>query len=162
MLGVVMLGCGSAQPISHTSTESDDGLEGSETRDTRGLYGGARDVPTTEAGGGGACQLPVIYFAYDSDDLDAASRDALQASARCLQAGGGEVLFTGSTDPRGTEEYNLALGDRRAATVKRYLESLGVRQNVRTRSVGEEWARGTDESGWARDRRVEGERPSSR
>ena len=60
------------------------------------------------------------------------------------------------TDPRGTEEYNLALGDRRARMAANYLIALGARADrVDVRSVGEEQASGTDEAGWARDRRAD-------
>ena len=73
----------------------------------------------------------------------------------CVQRrGGSNVAVTGMTDPRGTEEYNLALGDRRAQTVAGYMGSLGV-SDVSTSSVGEEYARGSDEQGFANDRRAE-------
>jgi peptidoglycan-associated lipoprotein len=59
------------------------------------------------------------------------------------------------TDPRGTEEYNLALGERRAQAVTRYLSALGVESSLKARSVGEEMAAGDEDQGWARDRRAE-------
>ena len=62
---------------------------------------------------------------------------------------------TGLTDPRGTEEYNLALGDRRAQSAKKYLESLGLRRQLSSSSMGEELATGSDEGSWSRDRRVD-------
>ena len=61
----------------------------------------------------------------------------------------------GRTDPRGTEEYNLALGDRRAQSAQKYLGSLGPNAKLTHSSMGEEQATGTDETGWARDRRVD-------
>jgi peptidoglycan-associated lipoprotein len=64
------------------------------------------------------------------------------------------VHVTGLTDPRGTEEYNLALGERRAQSAQQYMKSLGI-DNVSSSSMGEELASGTEESGWARDRRVD-------
>ena len=63
--------------------------------------------------------------------------------------------MTGLTDPRGTEEYNLALGDRRAQSAKKYLESLGVDASLTASSMGEELATGSEESSWSRDRRVD-------
>jgi peptidoglycan-associated lipoprotein len=64
-------------------------------------------------------------------------------------------LGFGVTDPRGTEEYNIALGDRRAQAVRAYLVSLGIEQaRIAVTSVGEEMAQGSDESGWAQDRSV--------
>jgi peptidoglycan-associated lipoprotein len=81
----------------------------------------------------------------------------LGATAGCVASGtSSEVALTGLTDPRGTEEYNLALGERRAQSVRDYLERLGVTSaKVRARSTGEENATGTDESSWSRDRRCQ-------
>jgi peptidoglycan-associated lipoprotein len=63
--------------------------------------------------------------------------------------------LTGMTDPRGTEEYNLALGERRAQSAQQYLKSLGTDGSLSVSSMGEEMASGSDEAGWARDRRVD-------
>lgn len=103
------------------------------------------------------CQLSPVYFEFDADGLTSGTRDAIQANARCIQERGiAHVHLTGHCDPRGTEEYNLALGDRRARNVKRFLVSLGVnRSAVSASSVGEEMARGTDESSYGQDRRVD-------
>lgn len=107
--------------------------------------------------GGSSCSANgAVYFGYDSTDLDASSRNRLADSAACVNRGQGNVTVTGMADPRGTEEYNLALGDRRARTVTGYMANLGVDDaRLRVRSVGEEMASGEDESGWARDRRAE-------
>lgn len=104
-----------------------------------------------------ACQLETIYFSYDSSTLEPSARDVIARNANCVRERGiGGVRVTGYTDPRGTEEYNLALGDRRARSVEQYMGSLGVEKGkLSTASMGEEMARGEDESGWAQDRRVE-------
>jgi peptidoglycan-associated lipoprotein len=104
-----------------------------------------------------SCTLSSVYFAYDSSELDASARSTLQANAECIQQRNlVGVRLTGHTDPRGTEEYNLALGDRRAQQVKSYLGNLGIdAARVTTASMGEEMASGEDEAGWARDRRVD-------
>ncbi|NCQ59240.1 MAG: OmpA family protein [Myxococcales bacterium] len=103
------------------------------------------------------CQLSAVYFDFDADGLSSGTRDAIQANARCVQSRNiAHVHLTGNCDPRGTEEYNLALGDRRARNVKSFLVSLGVATRaVSASSVGEEMSRGTDESSWSRDRRVD-------
>jgi len=107
----------------------------------------------------GPCNIEPVYFAFDSSDLDTSAREKLASNASCLRERGiSGVHLTGFTDPRGTEEYNLALGDRRASSAKKYLKSLGVEGDIAHSSVGEEMAQGTDESGWARDRRVEFEK----
>lgn len=103
-----------------------------------------------------ACQVESVYFAFDSSTLEPSARDAISRNAQCVQENGySSVKMTGHTDPRGTEEYNLALGDRRAQSVKKYMKSLGVESSMSASSMGEEMASGTDESGWASDRKVE-------
>lgn len=104
----------------------------------------------------GLCQLQPVYFAFDADGLDGSARNSLEANARCIQERQiTAIRLTGHTDPRGTEEYNLALGDRRARSAQQFLQSLGVTANVSIGSMGEEMAQGQDEETWARDRRVD-------
>jgi outer membrane protein OmpA-like peptidoglycan-associated protein len=98
-------------------------------------------------------------FDYDKDELTADDRAVLDQLATCLTTGalkGKPVALVGRADPRGTEEYNLGLGSRRAASVGSYLGRLGVgepQMAVTTRGALE--ATGTDESGWKQDRRVD-------
>lgn len=98
-------------------------------------------------------------FDYDKDELTPDDRSVLDQLATCLISGkmkGKAVSLIGRADPRGTEEYNLGLGSRRAASVGTYLERLGVGQPqlaVTTRGALD--ATGTDEAGWAQDRRVD-------
>ncbi len=103
------------------------------------------------------CQLDAVYFAFDSATLEPSARDAIAKNAQCARERAmGSVKVTGHTDPRGTEEYNLALGDRRARSVTQYMESLGAAKGgLSSASMGEEMSRGEEESGWAKDRRVE-------
>ncbi len=97
-----------------------------------------------------------VFFAFDSNALDGEARSQLQAIARCIQERKvDKVHVTGHCDPRGTEEYNLALGDRRAQSVRAYLQSLGVKQDkLSSSSMGEEMA-SMEESEWPKNRRVE-------
>ncbi len=111
------------------------------------------DAPTPVSG---ECELSAVYFDYDSSTLSNTARDQLSSVASCIRARGlAGVHLTGLTDPRGTEEYNLALGDRRAQSAQQYLKSLGAANDVSYSSMGEELASGTDEGSWARDRRVD-------
>lgn len=113
-------------------------------------------TPETE-GDGVECALETVYFEFDSDRLDQGARDAIARAVACYREHGmpARLHLTGAADPRGTEEYNLALGEKRAEAVERYLVSLGLDEARLSRaSVGEELASGTDESGWARDRNV--------
>jgi len=102
---------------------------------------------------------PQAKFDYDKDDLTADDRAVLDQLATCLSSGalkGKSVALIGRADPRGTEEYNLGLGSRRAQSVSSYLERLGVKQAqlaVTTRGAID--ASGTDEASWAQDRRVD-------
>jgi peptidoglycan-associated lipoprotein len=98
-----------------------------------------------------------IYFEFDDSRLSEEARGALNQVAECVQSAPGRaLLLNGFTDPRGTEEYNIALSERRAETVADYLARLGIdpaRFHVVPR--GETLASGGDEAGWSRDRRVE-------
>ena len=99
------------------------------------------------------------HFDYNKDALTKSDRDVLDQLATCLTTGplkGKAVALIGRADPRGTEEYNLGLGSRRATSVGEYLSHLGVAQPqlaVTTRGALD--ATGTDEAGWAQDRRVD-------
>lgn len=98
-------------------------------------------------------------FDFDKDELTPEDRTVLDQLATCLTSGaakGKAVALIGRADPRGTEEYNLGLGSRRANSVSQYLGRLGVgagQMAVTTRGALE--ATGTDEAGWRNDRRVD-------
>ncbi len=98
-------------------------------------------------------------FDFDRSDLLLDDREVLGQIAKCLTNGplkGRRIQLVGRADPRGEEEYNMSLGERRAASVKEYLTGLGVaNDNVALTSRGELDATGTDELGWQRDRRVD-------
>ena len=100
----------------------------------------------------------VIYFDTDRFNIDSADAAALQAQAQYF-ARYPQLTFTveGHADERGTREYNLALGERRANSAKNYLVSLGVSANrIRTVSYGKERpvALASNESAWAQNRRA--------
>ncbi|MEE2840287.1 MAG: peptidoglycan-associated lipoprotein Pal [Acidobacteriota bacterium] len=85
-------------------------------------------------------QVEPIFFAYDKAQLTAEARETLEANARVFrQYERVSVIIEGHCDERGTEEYNLALGDRRAQAVKNYLVGLGIPgSRLETISFGEE------------------------
>lgn len=103
------------------------------------------------------CSLSSINFGYDSSEISGGARTTLEGNASCINSRDiPHVRVTGHTDPRGTEEYNLALGERRAQSVRSYMSRLGVDSGrMSTHSMGEEMARGSSESSWGQDRRVE-------
>lgn len=98
-------------------------------------------------------------FEYDSAAIADGDRELLAAIARCVSEGalrGQTLALIGRTDPRGEDEYNLSLGESRADSVRRYLHDLGVHPDrLQATSRGEIDALGTDEGGWAKDRRVD-------
>ena len=98
-----------------------------------------------------------VLFGYDSVDLSPEARATVEKWARVLnQAGGTRVAIEGHCDERGTREYNLALGERRANSVRNYLTSLGIpAARVQTISFGKEKpvVVGSNEQSWAQNRR---------
>lgn len=97
-----------------------------------------------------------VYFAFDSAELTAESRTTLAKAAAIIGRVGGQYQIEGHCDERGSAEYNLALGDRRARAARDYLVSLGVDPAaLSTLSYGEErpFAEGHDESAWSQNRR---------
>lgn len=106
----------------------------------------------------------IIYFDYDSSTVLVQFRGIIQAHAVALQANPDVVTtLEGHADERGSREYNLALGERRALAVKQQLVVLGVSPNqIRTVSFGEERPAqsGHDEQAWRLNRRVEFQYPN--
>jgi peptidoglycan-associated lipoprotein len=103
--------------------------------------------------------VKTIQFAYDSDTLDETARAALRANADLLKASPAmKVQVAGHCDQRGTTAYNLALGQRRAKTVKDYYKALGVDgDRIATISWGKEHLLCSEASDacWERNRRAE-------
>jgi peptidoglycan-associated lipoprotein len=99
-----------------------------------------------------------IYFDTDRYNIDSADQAALQTQAQYLgQYSNARATVEGHADERGTREYNLALGERRANAAKNYLVSLGVAADrISTVSYGKERpkALGSDEQAWAQNRRA--------
>jgi peptidoglycan-associated lipoprotein len=100
----------------------------------------------------------VVYFDFDKSTLTVASRNKLNAHIALLKTNRDKVRLEGHTDERGTREYNMALGERRAKAVADYMSANGV-SSRRSDSVsyGEERpvAMGRGESNWSKNRRVE-------
>jgi len=98
-------------------------------------------------------------FDFDQANLDSSDRDVLRQVAQCLTTGplkGQALRLVGRADPRGEEEYNMALGSSRASSVRSYLSQLGVDSNkIATTSRGKLDATGSDDSSWRLDRRVD-------
>jgi peptidoglycan-associated lipoprotein len=99
-----------------------------------------------------------VYFAYDQAEIESAGQEALNKNAGILkQYPTWVVTIEGHSDERGTAEYNLALGERRALAARNYLVSLGIpADRLRTVSYGKEFPfdPNHDESAWSKNRRA--------
>lgn len=109
-------------------------------------------------GGAVDCEAVTVYFALDASDLTDASRAALERQLACYRDSTGPIRIEGHCDERGTIDYNLALGDRRARSVSRWLAGQGVDAGrIATVSYGEEKpaVTGSGEDAWSKNRRAE-------
>ena len=148
--GVFISGCGKKT------------VSGPESADP-GAMGAAEPLETESAVGDNIMEgrtsgpmLPV-YFDFDSSMIRADQVDRIETNADFIKKNSGlQIRIEGNCDPRGTKEYNLALGERRAQSSKKYLINLGVDgSNLTTVSWGEEklLLYGHDEISWAQNRR---------
>lgn len=102
--------------------------------------------------------LQPVFFELDSSDISGSGQGALQNNAQVMKKyPGWQITIEGHCDERGTPEYNLGLGERRAVAARDYLVSLGVpADRVRTVSYGKEFPfdPGHDEAAWSKNRRA--------
>jgi peptidoglycan-associated lipoprotein len=103
--------------------------------------------------------LEIVFFEFDSDDISGSAEEKLRAKAEILRANPGlRLRVEGHADQRGSTEYNLALGQRRAESVRAWLSAYGIDESrLNTLSYGKERLldEGNDESSYARNRRAE-------
>jgi len=153
---VLLVGCETKGPVKEPapSTPADQ-----ETGQSGLPPGGVEQGGEVEGAGEASLQQRIIYFDFDSYEIPAQYRDIVAAHARRLATNGAmKVRLEGHTDERGSREYNIGLGERRAQAVRRalMLQGAGDGQLV-TVSYGEERpsASGSDETAYAKNRRVE-------
>jgi peptidoglycan-associated lipoprotein len=132
----------------------EEGVAGKdESLDAQAMQGKAHDILE----GRTSAPLLPIYFDFDKSNIKADQRDRLEKNAAMLkQDQSSRVRIEGNCDERGTSEYNMALGERRAQSAKKYLVNLGIHKDrLHTISYGEEkpLLRGHDEYSWAQNRR---------
>ncbi|MBK6866500.1 MAG: peptidoglycan-associated lipoprotein Pal [Burkholderiales bacterium] len=167
-LALVLAGCGSnvkLDPPIEGSPTTGVGAAGDGAGGALGQGAGQSTVTQVQAGGAGAdAQGPVgvgrvIYFDYDSFTVKPDYQGVVDQHARFLQANRGRsVSLEGHTDERGSREYNLALGQKRAEAVRRALTLVGATDaQIEAVSFGEESpaVAGSTEDAYARNRRVE-------
>lgn len=133
--------------------------------DGTGVIGGPLegDIPLADSSlglpaDGDRSVVPPVFFAYDSSQVNPEEAGKCEQVASLIRKGSySGVIVEGHADERGSREYNLALGERRALAVRDYLISLGVDPAViQTKSYGEEMPddMGHDESAWRKNRRA--------
>lgn len=150
MLALTGAGCKSKKPV--------DTGEGAGKTETTNNRDGLSDINQDDLLFGPS-GLKAVYFDYDSSSVRADQVSVLQANANLLkQAPNAYIQIAGHCDERGTQEYNLALGERRALSVREYLVKLGISgDRIVTISYGEESPAdsGHSESAWSMNRRAE-------
>ncbi|WP_444677726.1 peptidoglycan-associated lipoprotein Pal [Halomonas sp. E19] len=154
---------------SSTGGSRDGSMDGTRTGTGSGVAGsgvaGSGQVGGTGISGDRAGQqadgripdVRVIYFDFDRDNIRPEFESVLVSHARYLRSSGARVVLQGHTDERGTREYNMALGERRANSVKRFLEVQGVSPSqLEVVSYGEERpaVSGNNEAAYSQNRRV--------
>lgn len=151
---------GGTQDGSMDGTRSSNGAAGSGVSGSQvgGTGLGSGSGASGQEADGRIPQQRTIYFEFDSDRIRSEFESVLAAHARYLsQNGNSRVVLQGHTDERGTREYNMALGERRARSVERFLSVQGVSPSqIEVVSYGEERpaARGQNEDAYAQNRRV--------
>ena len=111
------------------------------------------NIPAAQAGS----ELGDVYYDFDSSSLSSSAQDTLKANAKWLVSNSKGAQVEGHCDERGTNEYNLALGERRARSAYDYLKTVGVaKDKLSTISYGEELPldNGHDEAAWSKNRRA--------
>ena len=168
--GLVLGGCSSGNedvdtdPTQGQFGDGSDDLEDVQLEDDPFGTGGATEQGTPESEELDAAEPAVeleltdVFFDFDSFELDAEARSALARNARVLTAEPGvDIVIEGHCDERGTVQYNLALGEKRARETRRYLVSLGVApERIEIVSYGKErpFVEGTGEEVWSLNRRA--------
>ena len=153
----MMTGCQRKRPIDTLDTGFDDDMLGRETTTGDGLPQMELERLLFEPGS--QYGLQTVYFDYDSNTLRSDAMAVLRENAEKIKQVPSVIIqLAGHCDERGTQEYNLALGERRALAVRQYLIQLGISgDRMITISYGKEFPAmiGSNESAWARNRRVE-------
>ncbi|MFT5172245.1 MAG: peptidoglycan-associated lipoprotein [Gammaproteobacteria bacterium] len=140
-------------PPASTEQNSGASTSGNQSATGAGFQGNPLDDPAS------LLANRVVYFEYDADQVNPADRSVIEAHGRYLADNANTTMtLEGHADERGSREYNIALGERRANAVRQLMTLLGANSaQIRVVSYGEERSavEGHDESAWSRNRRVE-------
>lgn len=153
----MMSGCQRKKPLDTFTNLDDSSGYGNERTTGDGLPD--VDLESLLFEPGSKYGLQTVYFDYNSDSLRGDAMDTLRSNAEKIkQVPGVMIQIAGHCDERGTQEYNMALGERRALAVRQYLVQLGVSgDRVLTISYGKEFpvVSGANEAAWSKNRRAE-------
>jgi|WetSurMetagenome_2_1015567.scaffolds.fasta_scaffold00139_18 peptidoglycan-associated lipoprotein len=149
LMSAVLIGCAQQQtkPSDEAGKTVDAQQNGKTGPSAADISAAAREIDT---------KVGNVYFAYDKYDLDGKAQSTLKRLASVLGKSRVGVTIEGNCDERGTKEYNLALGDKRAAAAKQFLVSVGISPDrISTVSYGKEKPVCTEssEACWAKNRR---------
>lgn len=149
LMAALLLAAGCTEPTQDTTTSTDTGA--TTPQPTSGIVPGSQEDLVVNVG-------DRIFFDFDKSDLRPDAIDTLNRQSDWLkQYPSVTVTLEGHCDERGTREYNLALGERRASSAKQYLESMGIGgSRLDTISYGKERPAvlGSNEAAWAQNRRT--------
>jgi peptidoglycan-associated lipoprotein len=164
---LIIAGCGSDPAKTPKAAAARDGSEGAAPAHAAQASAAKGDTSSPTASSVHiddrilkACgNIPKAHFTFDSASIQPDAASSLDALARCFSSGplaGKGMRLVGHADARGETEYNFGLGHKRASSVASFLGKKGVEKSrLEATSKGELDASGTDEDGWARDRRVD-------
>lgn len=166
LLALLAVGCAKKPAAVVTAPTGEEITSTPSSEDTAGYGDGSMDSSSVGDRSGFAALtgdsiagMGRIFFDFDQFTLTAEARDVLARNVEYMNANPSlNVLIEGHCDERGSDEYNLALGERRANAAKSYMVSLGVAPSrLSTVSLGEEMPLevGHDESAWSKNRRAE-------
>ena len=171
MFALVLAACSSTSDMDNEGMDDASGSDvaevvlnpnaGRPAIDTSMPQAGQKLIGGSSVANGGAIVAEgdaVLYFEFDQSTLTADSRAALMRIAAALRNSTGSLRLEGHADERGTREYNIALGERRAKSVADFLVLQGVAASrLETISYGEERPAmmGSNENSWSKNRRVE-------
>ena len=166
ILALVFSGACSKKVVNRRDDTAGDSTQGTLNTDNSSLsqkdLANAEDITESKSGMSSDDMMMInledIYFEFDRSTLTAESQEILRKKAEWMKSNRDvKVIIEGHCDNRGTNEYNLALGDRRAASTKAFLVNLGISPSrMVTISYGEErpLKHGQNEKAWAKNRRA--------
>jgi peptidoglycan-associated lipoprotein len=147
----VLAGCSSHKTADSGNSGANSGTGSTASGSYSGDTSGSGSSDYAESG-------RVVYFDFDKYTLSAEGQAVVDRNLATLKNGGQHIRLEGHADERGTREYNLALGERRASAVAQYLEANGIAKGrIEMISYGKERPAdlGHDEAAWSKNRRVE-------